>query len=183
MHDFLRGTRTEIAVRKNWSAATYTMAESWNVLPRQNPPSLESDKRAASLEIVEVDYSESEARRQASRCLRCNVNTVFDTSICVACNGCVDICPENLIRLVGLSQLVRDDQWMERAAEEFGDLGGYTDRQLDEMGAVMMKDETTCIRCAMCASRCPTHAILMKHFDFHRACVTVPTRNPKVKYG
>jgi hypothetical protein len=35
----------------------------------------------------------------------------------------------------------------------------------------------------MCASRCPTHAILMKHFDFHRACVTVPTRNPKVKYG
>ena len=30
----------------------------------------------------------------------------------------------------------------------------------------MMKDETTCIRCALCASRCPTHAILMKHFDF-----------------
>jgi NADPH-dependent glutamate synthase beta subunit-like oxidoreductase len=183
MHDFLRGTRTEIAVRKNWSAATYTMAESWNLLARQNPPSLESDKRAASLEIVEVDYSESEARRQASRCLRCNVNTVFDTSLCVACNGCVDICPENLIRLVGLSQLVRDDHWMERAVEVFGDLGGYTDWQLDEMGAVMMKDETTCIRCAMCASRCPTHAILMKHFDFHRACVTVPTRNPKVRYG
>jgi formate dehydrogenase (NADP+) beta subunit len=47
----------------------------------------------------------------------------------------------------------------------------------------MIKDETTCIRCAMCASRCPTHAILMKLFDFHRACVTVPTRNPKVKYA
>ena len=47
----------------------------------------------------------------------------------------------------------------------------------------MMKDETTCIRCAMCASRCPTHAILMKRFDFQRACVSVPVRNPKVKYG
>ena len=50
-------------------------------------------------------------------------------------------------------------------------------------GSAMIKDETTCIRCAMCASRCPTHAILMKHFDFHRACVTVPTRNPKVRYA
>jgi NADPH-dependent glutamate synthase beta subunit-like oxidoreductase len=183
MHDFLRGTRTEIAVRKHWSPAVYTMADSWNVLRRQNPPSLESERRAASLEIVEEDYSEEEARCQASRCLRCNVNTVFDTSICVACNGCVDVCPENLIRLVGLSELVRDAQWMARAVEEFGDLGGHTDEQLDEMGAVMMKDETTCIRCAMCASRCPTHAILMKHFDFHRACVSVATRNPKVRYG
>ena len=43
----------------------------------------------------------------------------------------------------------------------------------------MMKDETTCIRCAMCASRCPTHAILMKHFDFHRECVTVPAPKPQ----
>jgi len=183
MHDYLRGTRTEITVRKQWSPATYTMAESWNVLRRENPPALESDKRAASLEIVEVDYSESEARIQASRCLRCNVNTVFDTVKCVACNGCVDVCPENLIRLVGLSTLLQDSAWQERAAETFGDLSAYSQDQLDELGGVMMKDETTCIRCAMCASRCPTHAILMKRFDFQRACVSVPVRNPKVKYG
>ena len=36
----------------------------------------------------------------------------------------------------------------------------------------MMKDETTCIRCALCASRCPTHAITMQRFDFQRECVT-----------
>ena len=76
-------------------------------LRRENPPALESEKRAASLEIVEVDYAEEDARRQASRCLRCNVNTVFDTEKCVACNGCVDVCPENLIRLVGLSKLIK----------------------------------------------------------------------------
>jgi formate dehydrogenase (NADP+) beta subunit len=46
----------------------------------------------------------------------------------------------------------------------------------------MMKDETTCIRCAMCASRCPTHAITMKHFDFYRECVTLPVANPKILY-
>jgi ferredoxin len=34
----------------------------------------------------------------------------------------------------------------------------------------------------MCASRCPTHAITMKHFDFYRECVTVPSPNPLVVY-
>jgi len=163
MHDYLRGTRTEVVVRKRWLPASYWMADEWNVIPRQNPPSLESDRRAQSLEIVEVDYSENEARRQASRCLRCNVNTVFDTSKCVACNGCVDVCPERLIRLVPVKA----------AAQQFAEFEKYLPEELDGAGGVMMKDETTCIRCAMCASRCPTHAILMKEFEFSRECVTV----------
>ena len=183
MHDYLRGTRTEVVVRKQWKPAAYTMADGWNVITRENPPVLESERRAGTLEIVEEAYPEADARRQASRCLRCNVNTVFDTVKCVACNGCVDVCPENLIRLVGLSKLIEDPQWMEKAVEEFGDLQQFTPEELDQMGGVMMKDETTCIRCAMCASRCPTAAILMKEFEFYRECVTVPVRNPKVVYA
>ncbi|HEY2016497.1 MAG TPA: FAD-dependent oxidoreductase [Bryobacteraceae bacterium] len=182
MHDFLRGTRTDVVVRKKWLPATYTMADGWNTIERVSPPALESDRRAASLEIVEVSYEEAEARRQGSRCLRCNVNTVFDTVKCVACNGCVDVCPENLIRLVGLSKLIEDERWMEKAVEEFGDIREIPPDELDQMGAVMMKDETTCIRCALCASRCPTHAILMQEFDCYRECVSVAARNPKVRY-
>lgn len=183
MHDFLRKTRTDVVVRKEWSPAAYTMTERWNVIQRHNPPALEAPKRSGSLEIVEENYPEDEARRQAARCLRCNVNTIFDTAKCVACNGCVDVCPENLIRLVGLSKLIEDPAWMEKAAAEFGDLSAYAPEQLDEMGGVMMKDETTCIRCAMCASRCPTHAITMKRFDFTRECVTVAAPNPKILYS
>jgi len=182
MHDFLRGTRTEVVVRKQWKPAAYTMADGWNTIPRQDPPSLESDRRAATLEIVEESYAEAEARRQGSRCLRCNVDTVFDTSKCVACNGCVDVCPENLIRLVGLSKLIEDEEWMRKAVETFGDLSPYSAEELDQLGGVMMKDETTCIRCSLCASRCPTHAIEMKHFDFYTECVKVESRNPKVMY-
>jgi len=164
MHDFLRGTRTEVVVRKQWLPAAYTMAERWNVIPRELPSALESTRRSGSLEIVEEPYGEAEARRQASRCLRCNVNTVFDTAKCVACNGCVDVCPESLIRLVSVREIA-----------------GYEDA--DPEDGVMIKDETTCIRCSLCASRCPTHAITMKHFDFRRECVTVAARNPKVMYG
>jgi NADPH-dependent glutamate synthase beta subunit-like oxidoreductase len=183
MHDYLRSTRSEVVVRKQWKPASYAMADGWNAIERVNPPALESELRAATLETVEAPYEELEARRQASRCLRCNVNTVFDTSRCVACNGCVDVCPENLIRLVGLSKLIEDPQWMERAVEEFGELSRYAKEELDQLAAAMMKDETTCIRCALCASRCPTAAIVMKEFEFYRECVTVPARNPKVAYA
>jgi NADPH-dependent glutamate synthase beta subunit-like oxidoreductase len=186
MHDFLRKTRTDVVLRKQWSPAQYTMREGWQTQTRENPPALEPEKRTASNEIVEINYPEWQAREQASRCLRCNVNTVFDTSKCIACNGCVDVCPNNLIRLVGLSALVADDVWMERASEATGlppeEIRALPASELDAMGAVMTKDESTCIRCAMCASRCPTHAITMQQFDHHWEVVTVNSPNPKILY-
>lgn len=187
MHDYLRKTRTDVVVRKRWLPADYTMVDGWDQFKRTLPPALDSEIRAATNEIVEINYSETEARKQAARCLRCNVNTVFDTSICIACNGCVDVCPENLIKLVGLNQVRSDNYLMQIASDSLGitedDLKGYTDEELMEAGGLMLKDESTCIRCAMCASRCPTHAIQMKRFEFYRECVTIPAPNPKIKYG
>ncbi|HTR23771.1 MAG TPA: FAD-dependent oxidoreductase [Terriglobales bacterium] len=186
MHDYLRGTRTEIAVRSHWEPAVYTMAEGWERTPRANPPVIDATKRAASLEIIEESFPEREARRQGSRCLRCNVNTVFDTSMCIACNGCVDVCPMSIIKLVGLSELCKEDRWLDMVSTSLeisrDELRQMSKADLDTLGGVMLKDETTCIRCAMCASRCPTHAILMKKFEFYRECVTVPTRNEKILY-
>jgi NADPH-dependent glutamate synthase beta subunit-like oxidoreductase/ferredoxin len=186
MHDFLRGTRTDVVVRRRWLPAAYTMAEGWHRTPRSNPPVLESERRAASLDNVEERYSEAEARRQGARCLRCNVNTVFDTAHCIACNGCVDICPENLIRLLGLGRIAADPVLMRQASATLGislsDLDGLPTEELDALGGVMLKDETTCIRCALCASRCPTHAITMKKFEFYRECVTVPSLNERIRY-
>lgn len=187
MHDYLRGTRTDVVVRKRWLPADYTMVDGWDQFRRQNPPVLESERRAASIDIVEINFPEAEARTQAARCLRCNINTVFDTSICIACNGCVDVCPENLIKLVGLPQLRGDAYLMQLAADSAGitpeDLQGYSDQELAELGAIMLKDESTCLRCAMCASRCPTQAIKMKRFDFYRECVTINAPNPKLKFN
>jgi NADPH-dependent glutamate synthase beta subunit-like oxidoreductase/NAD-dependent dihydropyrimidine dehydrogenase PreA subunit len=176
MHDYLRGTRTEIAVRRQWHPAAYTMANDWYRIIRHEPPVIEAERRAASIDIVEESYAVDEAHRQASRCLRCNVNTVFDTSICVACNGCVDVCPQNLIRLIGLSKLVLDDKWAQEIEGSLGisvaKLRAMSADELDQFGAVMTKDESSCIRCAMCASRCPTHAITMQRFEYVTECVS-----------
>lgn len=184
MHDYLRGTRTDVVVRKTWQPAAYTMVEGWNKLQREESPALDVARRATSLEIVEISYSETEAQRQGARCLRCNVNTVFDTSQCVGCNGCVDVCPENLIRLVSLSALIQDENWLQAAAQDLevpaADLKAMRPEDLDLLGGVMLKDESRCIRCAMCASRCPTHAITMQQFEFRRECVSVPIWNAKL---
>ncbi len=187
MHDFLRGTRTDVVVRKRWLPAAYTMAEGWHREERRNAPVLESGIRATSVEIVELSYPEALARRQGSRCLRCNVNTVFETDHCIACNGCVDVCPEDLIKLVGLSTL-SDYDAHERLVQAGAKLSlaeyqAMGPQEKDELGGVMLKDESTCIRCAMCASRCPTHAIQMKRFDHSLECVSIPSPNPKIKYN
>jgi NADPH-dependent glutamate synthase beta subunit-like oxidoreductase len=186
MHDFLRRSRTDVVVRKEWLPASYTMIDDWETLERREAPLIEEERRATSLEIIENAYSEQEARTQGGRCLRCNVNTVFDTSICIACNGCVDVCPEGIIKLVGLSQLVKDEGWQRQASALFqmpiDVLKEMPADEIDAMGAVMMKDETTCIRCGACASRCPTHAVTMKEFRFYRECVSIPSPNPKLNY-
>jgi NADPH-dependent glutamate synthase beta subunit-like oxidoreductase/ferredoxin len=186
MHDYLRRTRTDVVLRRSWQPAAYSMTQGWERLPRVEPPVVEPAQRSASNVIVEECYAAGDARLQAARCLRCNVNTVFDTSKCVACNGCVDICPMSLIRLVGLSRVLAEDHWAEAAAAGLGiapeRLRALPRREIDALGAVMLKDETTCIRCALCASRCPTQAITMQRFAYHRECVSVPAPNPKIRY-
>ena len=134
------------------------------------------------MEIVEEEYASSRRAKSFHR-LRCNVNTVFDTSMCIACNGCVDVCPENLIRLVGLSS--------SSTTAVRGDSGGALGATREQVcnGSLALarwagdEGQTTCIRCAMCASRCPTHAITMRHFDFYRECVSVPVQNSKILYS
>ena len=187
MHDYLRGTRTDVVVRKRWLPAVYTMAEGWHREERRNAPVLESERRAASVENVELSYPEAMARQQGARCLRCNINTIFDTDHCIACNGCVDVCPEDLIKLVGLSTLPDEDahgRLVDAGADlSLADYQAMSRQDKDELGGIMLKDESTCIRCAMCASRCPTHAILMKRFEHYTECVSIPSPNPKILYN
>ncbi|MBK8790265.1 MAG: FAD-dependent oxidoreductase [Holophagaceae bacterium] len=70
-----------------------------------------------------------------------------------------------------------------RGRAQPGRIPGHASQDKDELGGVMLKDESTCIRCAMCASRCPTHAILMKRFDHSTECVSIPSPNPKILYN
>jgi ferredoxin len=122
---------------------------------------------------VETGYTEEEARREASRCLKCWINTIFDGnetqgSECILCGGCVDVCPENCLQLVPLSQLSIEDT---PHIPEFARRDPITFQHLTfeefptAVGSVMVKDETICIRCGLCAERCPAHTITMESFE------------------
>jgi NADPH-dependent glutamate synthase beta subunit-like oxidoreductase len=186
MHDYLRGTHTEEVVHSSWEKAAYTMREDWDQLRREHPPVAPARERAKSLEVIEDAFPDDDAREQAARCLRCNVNTVFETGICVACTGCVDVCPESLIRLTGLDELCRTAEGRDWVAGLLQvpptEMDKISTDELKSLGGVLLKDESICIRCGLCAARCPSHAITMQRFNFRRQCVSLPGLNPKLKY-
>jgi NAD-dependent dihydropyrimidine dehydrogenase PreA subunit len=123
-------------------------------ISRQPIPAVPVARRTGFRE-VEDGYSEEQARLEASRCLWCNVETIFDSEKCILCSACVEICPEACLALVPAARLAPSP-----ALEALRDAGG----SLADMGAIV-KDERRCIRCGLCADRCPTRAITMEALE------------------
>jgi len=152
----------------------HKMAEQYDEYSRLPVPVIPLERRTGIAE-VESGFTEEQARREASRCLQCWINTVFEGteatgSECILCGGCVDVCPENCLQLVPLSQF-------EFTGETMQQLSATSDSRVKELlhlspeelstaqGSVMVKDETICIRCGLCAERCPVHTISMEAFE------------------
>lgn len=135
-------------------------------LPTSQPPEI----REKNLNMVENNYTEEEVHQQANRCLQCHVSPVFDGELCIKCNGCVDVCPCNCLKQIPISQLNLDlgDGSLRMAVDEnFGvDSIGMLNEELDQMGTAMLKDEDLCIRCGLCAEKCPTQAVTMDAMNY-----------------
>lgn len=130
-------------------------------------PALPIDRRIGVAQ-VELGYTEHQAIEEASRCLHCWVNTVFEPkgeetgTECILCGGCVDICPENCIDLVALDRVDADESILSELEGEYDvAIRGQTG---DLVGSVMIKDEDVCIRCGLCAMRCPVGCITMEGY-------------------
>jgi NADPH-dependent glutamate synthase beta subunit-like oxidoreductase len=109
---------------------------------------------------IEIGYDDAQAVRESCRCLDCGVNTIFASDKCILCGGCADVCPEVCLELVSLDRITGDDSVRS---------GLSSSLQGDEGGAysAIIKDETKCIRCALCVKRCPADAVTME-----RVCIT-----------
>ncbi len=128
------------------------------------------EERVNNFNIVENNYEDDEVREQANRCLQCHVSPVFDGDLCIKCNGCVDVCPTRCLTQVPLSKLNLDmgEGNLRKAVDnrygiESKDMG---DEELALIGSAMLKDEDHCIRCGLCAEKCPTQAVTMDLMNY-----------------
>ncbi len=124
--------------------------------PRRQAPSLPVERRIG-VATIETGYAEAVAREQGGRCLICTLNPIFDGDLCILCNGCVDVCPTDCLKLVPAAVLEGDEQVA--AVIEHRTATWPT-------ANAMLFDPTRCIRCGLCAARCPTEAVKMEAFRF-----------------
>lgn len=135
----------------------------YETISRRRVPVLPIERRQPR-EEVELCLNELEARTEGARCLHCWVNTIFDSSRvqgteCIQCGGCVDVCPEECIDLQSLRKMAA------QTVEALALLpNGAPASVFGRNGAALIKDETACIRCGLCARRCPASVITMQAF-------------------
>jgi ferredoxin len=132
---------------------------------RQEVPMVEKVKSIQDRLIeVELGFDYKLGKREAKRCLNCDIQTVFEVSTCIECDACVDICPVSCINFIENDE---EDALRTRLIipAHNPEQSLYVSSELPT-GRVMVKDENVCLHCGLCAERCPTASWEMIKFIY-----------------
>ena len=159
IHGYLRGSTLRLS-RKGYMrpvAPEFENTRCETVAPEQ-VPKREAGARVRTGEEITLGFDEAQARRQAARCRQCQIQTVFDRSRCLLCGTCVDSCGNGALRLVRMADI--------QGGEDVEKLTGALARMSPRARGMtaIIKDESCCVNCGMCARRCPGGAITMTEF-------------------
>ncbi len=115
---------------------------------------------------VELGFDIKTAFKEAQRCLNCDVQTIFNTSRCIECDACMDVCPTACISFVNNEE----DESILRGSLKMPALNLTQDLYVSDIlptTRVMIKDEDVCLHCGLCAERCPTAAWDMQKYMYN----------------
>ena len=123
-------------------------------------------KRFRDLNVeVELGFSPEQVAIEVSRCLNCDIQTVFTPPKCIECDACIDVCPTNCLTITTNHSPEADLRQRLSAPAVNLTQDIYLSEPLPQTTRVMVKDEDVCLHCGLCAERCPTAAWDMQLFD------------------
>ena len=132
---------------------------------RYEVPTVPKENRFKDVNIeVELGFEPGQFRREAERCLNCDIQTDFVANLCIECDACIDVCPVNCLMITDNADedVLRNKI---KTPAENPEQAIFVSEDLPHTGRVMIKDEDVCIHCGLCAERCPTAAWDMKKFE------------------
>jgi formate dehydrogenase beta subunit len=147
----------------------WAYSNDYNVAERRLMPHVSLKERFKKLNIeVELGFTAEQIEKEVQRCLNCDVQTVFETKLCIECDACIDICPVDCLTITHNGEEAELRTRLKAPAKNVTQ-ALYVSGPLKHTARVMVKDEDLCVHCGLCAERCPTAA-----WDMQKSFVTWP---------
>ena len=152
-------------VSQKMGISEWSYHNDYNPASRQHIDHVELTRRFEQLNLeVELGFSVEQTVREVQRCLNCDIQTTFKSSLCIECDACIDICPVDCLTITGNGD--EEDLVSRLTSPRINPSQGlYVSAPLPQTGRVMVKDENLCVHCGLCVERCPTSAWDMERFD------------------
>ena len=136
----------------------WAYANDYNPAERRLMPHVSLKERFKKLNIeVELGFTAEQIEKEVQRCLNCDVQTVFETKLCIECDACIDICPVDCLTITHNGEEAELRTRLKAPAKNVTQ-ALYVSGPLKHTARVMVKDEDLCVHCGLCAERCPTAA-------------------------
>ncbi len=141
----------------------------YNPVERRLVPHVSLKERFKQISIeVELGFDPEQTAAEVQRCLNCDIQTVFETKLCIECDACIDICPTDCLTITRNGEEAELSTRL-KAPRRMPSAPLYVAEPLKQTGRVMVKDEDLCVHCGLCAERCPTAA-----WDMQKSTINLP---------